>query len=63
MDKAPAYGAGDSGFESRYGLIFTSDIVSVGQSKKDTGALKLDNRERITEKTNCASDPVSLVPL
>lgn len=23
MDKAPAYGAGDSGFESRYGLLFT----------------------------------------
>jgi hypothetical protein len=22
MDKAPAYGAGDSGFESRYGLFF-----------------------------------------
>ena len=22
MDKAPAYGAGDSGFESRYGLLF-----------------------------------------
>ena len=22
MDKAPAYGAGDSGFESRYGLVF-----------------------------------------
>jgi hypothetical protein len=22
MDKAPAYGAGDSGFESQYGLIF-----------------------------------------
>jgi hypothetical protein len=21
MDKAPAYGAGDSGFESQYGLI------------------------------------------
>ena len=22
MDKAPAYGAGDSGFESQYGLVF-----------------------------------------
>jgi hypothetical protein len=22
MDKAPAYGAGDSGFESQYGLYF-----------------------------------------
>ena len=22
MDQAPAYGAGDSGFESRYGLLF-----------------------------------------
>jgi hypothetical protein len=22
MDKAPAYGAGDSGFESQYGLLF-----------------------------------------
>ena len=22
MDKAPAYGAGDSGFESQYGLTF-----------------------------------------
>jgi hypothetical protein len=24
MDKAPAYGAGDSGFESQYGLLFFS---------------------------------------
>ena len=24
MDKAPAYGAGDSGFESQYGLTFFS---------------------------------------
>ena len=27
MDKAPAYGAGDSGFESQYGLIFLSIII------------------------------------
>ena len=26
MDKAPAYGAGDSGFESRYGLILVEAI-------------------------------------
>jgi hypothetical protein len=26
MDKAPAYGAGDSGFESQYGLLFFSCI-------------------------------------
>jgi hypothetical protein len=27
MDKAPAYGAGDSGFESQYGLFFFPRIV------------------------------------
>jgi hypothetical protein len=30
MDKAPAYGAGDSGFESQYGLIFFSPVSSAG---------------------------------
>jgi hypothetical protein len=29
MDKAPAYGAGDSGFESQYGLIFFSPVSRV----------------------------------
>ena len=27
MDKAPAYGAGDSGFESRYGLFFSIYLI------------------------------------
>jgi hypothetical protein len=29
MDKAPAYGAGDSGFESRYGLLFFRSAEAV----------------------------------
>ena len=30
MDKAPAYGAGDSGFESQYGLnIFLLDTIQI----------------------------------
>ena len=27
MDKAPAYGAGDSGFESQYGLFFRQAVL------------------------------------
>ena len=29
MDKAPAYGAGDSGFESQYGLFFFCSVCFV----------------------------------
>jgi hypothetical protein len=35
MDKAPAYGAGDSGFESQYGLFFVSRFIKVELKKKN----------------------------
>ena len=40
MDKAPAYGAGDSGFESRYGLIFKIKNFTSGEDR--THANKVD---------------------
>ena len=36
MDKAPAYGAGDSGFESQYGLFFLV-VATVCLQEKKTG--------------------------
>ena len=34
MDKAPAYGAGDSGFESQYGLFFVGAFFIFCSPKK-----------------------------
>lgn len=49
MDKAPAYGAGDSGFESQYGLIFFCQAAGVwGRDIK-----KLLLRARIELATFC----------
>ena len=36
MDKAPAYGAGDSGFESQYGLFFC-DLFSHARVSQEAG--------------------------
>ena len=42
MDKAPAYGAGDSGFESRYGLIFKWSKKNITSGEDRTHANKVD---------------------
>ena len=47
MDKAPAYGAGDSGFESRYGLFFQlSDILRARAEKKLSAQPESNQRPR-----------------
>ena len=47
MDKAPAYGAGDSGFESRYGLFFQlSDILRAKAEKKFSAQPESNQRPR-----------------
>ena len=38
MDKAPAYGAGDSGFESQYGLFFALFLFSLPSSFNSSSA-------------------------
>ena len=41
MDKAPAYGAGDSGFESQYGLCFVFGFKNT-LTQKNMGTMGIE---------------------
>ena len=43
MDKAPAYGAGDSGFESQYGLFFSKPWRAIRLFKEQKGVMRESN--------------------
>ena len=56
MDKAPAYGAGDSGFESQYGLLFflqKEGVMRESNSRPpapEAGIIPLDQSPTFTHK-------------
>ena len=53
MDKAPAYGAGDSGFESQYGLVFFF--------LKVRGDARIELATSCTRSRNHTTRPITLI--
>ena len=56
MDKAPAYGAGDSGFESRYGLLFCfcPFTKNNNQQKKSTSGEDRTHANKVDQNLSLA---------
>ena len=75
MDKAPAYGAGDSGFESQYGLLFFVVCKKIGVMREsnsrppapEAGIIPLDqsptNHPKERDVLELNQRPIGLQPI
>ncbi len=62
MDKAPAYGAGDSGFESQYGLVFFVFFCLtflLHQVEKERGDARIELATSCTRSRNHTTRPIT----
>jgi hypothetical protein len=69
MDKAPAYGAGDSGFESQYGLVFflvscvfCSAVLAYSSTEnenKNRGDARIELATSCTRSRNHTTRPIT----
>ena len=57
MDKAPAYGAGDSGFESQYGLMFFGGEKKRGDARIELATSCTLSKNHTTRPITHAHDP------
>ena len=57
MDKTPAYGAGDSGFESQYGLVFFPHrLACVEIRRKENHLIFYNHRQFVTQHSGSLTD-------